>query len=67
MLAVDFADTQWQQISAAVNDQALRTKTSQALIEMRSAGKNSDAKAAVAASTRELDLVDGLEKSFAHN
>jgi hypothetical protein len=66
-IAVDFADTQWQQISATVKDLTLVKNVSETLAAMRSASQSKDAKAAMAASTRELDLVDGLEKSFAHN
>jgi hypothetical protein len=63
--ALDFADTQWQQISEKVADQILREKMALALADMRSAIQSKDAKAAMAASTRELDLVDGLEHYFA--
>jgi hypothetical protein len=66
MLAVDFADTQWQQISATVKDPTLVKNVLETLTVMRSASQSRDVKAAMAASTRELNLVDGLEKSFAH-
>ena len=62
--AIDFADAQWRQIAATVNDQTLRRKMSEALAEMRSASQSKDAAAAMAASTRELDLVDDLEHYF---
>lgn len=64
--ALDFADAQWKQISATVSDKALRTKMSDTLAAMRSASQSKDAKAGMTASTHELDLVDGLEKYFAH-
>ncbi len=64
--AVDFADSQWQKISATVADKGLLTRMSTALTSMRSASHNKDSKAAMAASTHELDLVDELEKYFAH-
>lgn len=64
--AVDFADAQWKQISATVSDAALRKKMSDALAAMRSATQSKNAKAAMDSSKQELDLVDGLEKYFAH-
>lgn len=64
--AIDFADTQWQQISANVTDTTLRAQMSDALAAMRSASHGNDAKAAMIASNHELDLVDGLERYFAH-
>ncbi|MEO8393926.1 MAG: hypothetical protein ABI700_13125, partial [Chloroflexota bacterium] len=67
VLAVDFADAQWQQISAMVKDPMLIKNMSEALTAMRSASQSKDAMAAMAASTRELNLVDALEKSFAHD
>ena len=65
VLAVDFADAQFQQISALVSDQSLRAQMSKVLTEMRAASQSKNAKAAMTASTRELDLVDNLENYFA--
>lgn len=61
---IDFADGQWQQISSKVGDATLRKDMSQALSDMRTASASKDAKLAMSASTRELDLVDGLESYF---
>lgn len=65
LAALDFADGQWKEISSTVSDQTLSKKVSDALSAMRSASQKKDAKAAMAASTTELDLVDLLEKYFA--
>ena len=64
--ADDFADSQWKKLSPAVSDQPLRAKFTSALVGMRAASQRKDAKAAMSASTRELDLVDALEQFFAH-
>ncbi len=64
--AVNFADAQWKQISATVSDAALTKKVSDALAAMRSSSQSKDTKAAMDASTRELDLVDELEQYFAY-
>ena len=62
--SVDFADREWQAISGSVTDASLNKAVRNALAAMRSASEKKDAKAAMAASTAELDLVDRLEKYF---
>lgn len=62
--ALDFADTQWNQISDRVTDPAVRNRFSSALIGMRSALAARDLAGAKQAGVRELDLVDELETWF---
>lgn len=62
--ALDYADSQWSQISGRVTDTAVRNRFSSALIEMRTALAAHDLAGAKQAGLRELDLVDELETWF---
>ncbi|MXP30025.1 hypothetical protein GRI58_14540 [Porphyrobacter algicida] len=62
--AVMFAEQKWASISDRVTDTTLKSEFSKSLEDMKSAQKASDVKAAKAASTKELDLVDKLESFF---
>lgn len=65
--ALDFADEQWSQISGKVADEALGSDMSLALTGLREAAAGKDASPAKSISTKELDLVDDLEKHFTAN
>ena len=62
--AIMFAEQKWASISDRVTDTTLKSEFSKSLDDMKSAQKASDVKAAKAASTKELDLVDKLESFF---
>ncbi len=63
--AVDFAATQWAALSPKIASASLREQMSKSIAEMRTAAQAKDPRLAKSASTRELDLVDALEASFA--
>lgn len=62
--ALDYADSQWSQISGRVTDTAVRNRFSSALTGMRTALAARDLAGAKQAGLRELDLVDELETWF---
>lgn len=63
-IALDYADSQWSQISDRVTDTAVRNRFSSALTGMRTALAARDLAGAKQAGLRELDLVDELETWF---
>jgi len=63
-IALDYADSQWNQISDRVTDTAVRNRFSGALTGMRTALAAHDLAGAKQAGLRELDLVDELETWF---
>lgn len=62
--ALDYADTQWNQISGRVTDPAVRNRFNNALVEMRTALASKNLASAKRAGLQELDLVDELETWF---
>lgn len=62
--ALDYADSQWSEISGRVSDTAVRDRFSTTLTGMRTALVAHDLAVAKQAGLRELDLVDELETWF---
>ena len=62
--AVAFVVQKWSGIADRITDPALKADFTKSITDMSVAAKAKDAKAARAASTRELDLVDKLEGFF---
>lgn len=64
LVALGYADSQWNQISGRVTDTAVRNRFNSALTGMRTALAANDLAGAKQAGLRELDLVDELETWF---
>ncbi|MBR0551726.1 hypothetical protein [Stakelama marina] len=62
--AAAFAQNQWDTLGSQVQDAKLRDQMANKISDMRKAVANRDMKLAMSASTKELDLVDALEKYF---